>query len=207
MSNSSTFASVIPHSFNGNFVYQVSESGCIGTNYIPKGYCNLTQILKAASEETGKRKSWNNYWKADSTQEFLLALSEENKQDIVSNDASETTTEFQPLVIIIKGGLHGNVKIEQGTWGHIEVAIHLAYWASSKFAVKATKTLRAVIENRMEGLYLHAICLKEELKSIWKELREVNKESFWGLGGAIDEYIEAHIQTLSDNYLQWIYRS
>jgi hypothetical protein len=54
--------------------------------------------------------------------ENMYSLSEENKQDIVSNDASETTAEFQPLVIIIKGGLHGNVKIEQGTWGHIEIA-------------------------------------------------------------------------------------
>lgn len=78
------------------------------------GYINGTAICQT----TGKRI--NNYLRAETTKEYLEALS------------SETLISVSALIQVVKGGLPEL----QGTWVHPYVATHLAQWADAKVAVK-----------------------------------------------------------------------
>ena len=82
-------------------------------------FVNATQMCQA----TGKR--WGNYWRNESTQEFVAALAESlsvsNSQLIVSSS--------------VRGDLGG------GTWVHRRVALHLAQWCSADFAVWVTEKM------------------------------------------------------------------
>jgi len=81
------------------------------------GFLDATAMCKA----TGKR--WFDYYRLDSTQAFVDALSSE-----AGYPASE-------LIQVVKGGLPEN----QGTWVHPQVAINLAQWSSPEFAVLVSK--------------------------------------------------------------------
>lgn len=180
MNNSST--SFVSHIFGEKVILQTLQDTKLGNKTIPSGYCNLTQMCNANG------KKYADYKRLKSTSEYINALSADMGIPI-----SQVVVEVQAS---------GD---EQGTWGHIEVAIDLARWVSVDFRIWSNRVLWCVIKGDFKPLTDEAEQAKIKLDAIWKELREVNKESFWGLGGAIDEYIEEHIQTLSDNYLQWIY--
>lgn len=81
------------------------------------GYINATAMCKAAGRE------WKHYNENRTTKEFLAALSAE-----VGIPTSELTQS-------ISGGVPGL----QGTWVHPQVAIHLAQWASARFAVLVSR--------------------------------------------------------------------
>lgn len=81
------------------------------------GYVNGTAICQA----TGKRI--NNYLRAESTKEYLEALS---RKTLISVSA---------LTQIVKGGFPEL----QGTWVHPKVAIHLSMWADADIAVQVTE--------------------------------------------------------------------
>ena len=81
------------------------------------GYINATAMCKAAGRE------FKHYRENRGTRDFLGALSAE-----VGIPTSE-------LVQSISGG----VPTEQGTWVHPQVAIHLAQWASARFAVLVSR--------------------------------------------------------------------
>jgi hypothetical protein len=81
------------------------------------GYINATAMCKAGDKKIAK------YFENDSTKAFLQAL---------SSDVRIPTSE---LVQIIKGG----EPHLQGSWVHPQVAINLAQWVSSTFAVQVSK--------------------------------------------------------------------
>ena len=99
---------LINHSLDNNLVCQRKDNG----------YINATALCKACDRKIAT------YLRADSTKEFLNALSLE-VQICTSN-----------LTITVQG--RGD-KIQQGTWVHPYVAINLAQWASPKFAVAVSK--------------------------------------------------------------------
>lgn len=80
-------------------------------------FVNATQMCKA----TGKR--WAKYWENQSTQEFLVAL------------ADSLRCPISDLYFVRQG--RGDT-VEQGTWVHRQVAIHLAQWCSADFSVWVT---------------------------------------------------------------------
>jgi len=84
---------------------------------VKDGYISATAICKAS----GKRLQ--HYWDSPQTKPFISALSSDSRISAIE------------LVQSIKGG----VPHLQGTWVHPQIAIHLAQWASPKFAVLVTK--------------------------------------------------------------------
>ena len=81
------------------------------------GYVNATAMCKAAGRE------FKHYNENRATREFLAELS------------SEVGIPTSELIQSLSGG---NPAI-QGTWVHPQVAIHLAQWASARFAVQVTQ--------------------------------------------------------------------
>lgn len=81
------------------------------------GYVNATAMCKAAG------KFWADYHRLESTKEYVAELS------------SEVGIPITELIQSVTGG---NPAL-QGTWVHPQVAIHLAQWASAKFAVRVTQ--------------------------------------------------------------------
>lgn len=78
------------------------------------GYVNATQMCKACG------KLWGNYWQLQQTQEFAAALS------------LDIGIPISKLATTIRG--RGD-SVDQGTWVHRKLAIHLANWLSPQFAV------------------------------------------------------------------------
>jgi hypothetical protein len=81
------------------------------------GYINATAMCKAAG------KKFNDYSRLGTTREFLRELSAET--GIPATELVQTLTGGTPAL--------------QGTWVHPQVAINLAQWCSSKFAVRVSK--------------------------------------------------------------------
>lgn len=80
------------------------------------GYIDATNMCKAAG------RNWSDYRRLGTTNAFLVELS----------------TALQiPIAELIQSVVGGSGT--QGTWVHPQVAIHLAQWASPKFAVQVTK--------------------------------------------------------------------
>jgi len=84
---------------------------------IKDGYISATAICKATN------KMWGHYWSTEPTKAFIKELS------------TDIDMPISEMVQSIKGG----IPHLQGTWVHPQVAIHLAQWASPKFAVLVTK--------------------------------------------------------------------
>jgi hypothetical protein len=96
------------------------------------GFVNATLMCKSAGKE------WSNYIKSKEVNTFLKALSE------------QLNTEYEVLVQSASGRYGG-------TWVHFCIAIHLAQWISTHFAMKMTLWVKTA---------------KEELPSVDKELYE-----------------------------------
>jgi len=112
----------VEHKFNDQAIRQRSNDG----------YFDATAMCKV----TGKR--WNNYHRANPTQEFLKALSSETGLPVYANPAvalKSATEQNQGLIQIAQGGDPQN----QGTWVHPHIAINLAQWCSPQFAVQVSK--------------------------------------------------------------------
>jgi KilA-N domain len=184
---------IIPHQYREKLIHQSAKEELIQGRLIPKGYVSATNILAIASELTGKRKAWSNYIKAENTQEFLAALSEENNQPYEGNleasyDATAQPRGLQPLIIIVNGGYPEL----QGTWVHLEVALHLSQWASPKFAVWANKTLRLVLQGDF-------VALTEEAKKAERaEAIAAYRQTLFG-GLTNSEYTELVVECRNDH--------
>ena len=87
------------------------------------GFISATAMCKAAG------KKWNDYFRLDSTQEYLQALSEDLGLAIIVNNP-ETGLPASALVETFKGG-----NSQQGTWIHHEVAVDLGKWLSPQFRI------------------------------------------------------------------------
>jgi hypothetical protein len=81
------------------------------------GYINATAMCKAAG------RPWSRYWEARPSRDFAQALS------------VDLGISISELIQSISGG---SPQL-QGTWVHPQVAIHLAQWLSSEFAVQVSK--------------------------------------------------------------------
>lgn len=88
---------------------------------VSDGYINATAMCKAA----GKR--WNDYFRLDSTGEFLHELS--------ATTGIPALEQNQGLVQTKQGSPENG----GGTWVHPQVAIHLAQWLSAVFAVQVSQ--------------------------------------------------------------------
>ena len=78
------------------------------------GYINLTKMTKASGKKV------NDYLRLDTTKAFIQELS------------LETGIPASKIIQVKKG--RGD-RVEQGTWGHPQVATNCAQWCSAKFAV------------------------------------------------------------------------
>lgn len=170
-------------------VYQCIKPGLLNKQWIPKDYVNVTQLLRAISEEVGKRKEWTKYAKTDSATEYLEALSEELNTQIEQEietpfGASDTEHTIQPLVIVLKGGNSD----EQGVYTHPLVAKHLAIWASPKLAVWAIKVIDSVIRADFEALTIEADEAQRKLQDQWLKIREAGKVTRLKLTDAIQSW-------------------
>ena len=87
------------------------------------GYISATNLCKAA----GKR--WDNYFRLDSTQEYISALSEDLKLEILERNPLPHSG-ATALIQVFQGG-----NATQGTWVHYEVAVDLAKWLSPQFRI------------------------------------------------------------------------
>ena len=97
---------ILDRELNGQLVCQRRDNG----------YINATAFCRACGKQVFT------YLRAQSTKEFLTALS------------SETQICVSELTLTIKG-----FGVQQGTWVHPYVAINLAQWASPQFAVAVSK--------------------------------------------------------------------
>ena len=118
-------------------------------------FINATQLCKAG----GKR--FNDWFKSDSTKEFLEELGRTLEIEIVSNiavtphAASEDSIKIEnnstnqkveenlkiKLVDVKKGGIPS----KQGSWIHPDAAIHLAQWISPKFSIQVSRWIRELL--------------------------------------------------------------
>lgn len=112
--------SLIKHDIKGDVVYQRPTDG----------YINATDLCKKAG------KQWNNYWRNNTTQAYINALS------------AETRISVSALVQIFKGG---NETKLQGVWVHPQVAINLAQWLSPEFAVQVSKWVFEWMHGKTSG--------------------------------------------------------
>jgi hypothetical protein len=133
-------------------ITQLSEDSVIGGRTVPKGYCNATLMLGAASAETGKRKQWSNYIKSQSTQDYLQELSLQENCSIVGDPtvhgcASAQPQALHPLIIVIKGG----DPYSQGSWVHPQVAIHLLEWLSRSTPFQREKGIQRRLAVKLNG--------------------------------------------------------
>ena len=116
---------MISHEANG---LQISQRGV-------DGYINATQMCKAAN------KKWYEYWRLPSTQEYLIALAEDLKIDVIVNNPKRDNY-ASALVLTFRGG-----NSQQGTWVHPEVAVDLAAWISVEFRILVNRWVREWMSN------------------------------------------------------------
>lgn len=129
---------VVHHSIQGVEVcYRVTD-----------GYFNATKMCKAL------KKQWHDFYRLDSTNAFIEALS------------TETGIPVSVLVETKRGGIQS----EQGTWVHPQVAIHLAQWLSPIFAVKVSQW----VFNWMRGKPLDNSIKNEEFQDNFCIKRNIN---------------------------------
>lgn len=113
---------VIRHEEGGELICQRQEDG----------YINATAMCKVA----GKR--FANWYRLDSTKEFLAELSIDIGIPIstpIMHNSAMTRNRVMALILVRRGG-NPNLL---GTWVHPDVATYLAMWLSPKFAVKVIK--------------------------------------------------------------------
>ena len=93
------------------------ETGMVIPQRPTDGYINATLLCQEAGKQFG------HYYSNAQTKAFLNVLS------------ADIGIPISGLVQVIKGG---NDKLNQGTWVHPKVAIHLGQWLSPAFAVQVT---------------------------------------------------------------------
>ncbi len=86
-------------------------------------YLNATSMCKANG------RLWADYWRNQSTQEFVRELSSVMGMSIT--DLVETR--------------QGGMPQDQGTWVHPQVALHLGQWLSPRFAVLVTRWVEELL--------------------------------------------------------------
>jgi hypothetical protein len=156
----------ISHNFNNSVISQLQEDTLINGVMIPKGFVNATEMCKA------NRKKLQHYWENKKTEEFLTEYNSVHRNS------------GQLVVIPIQGG---NSQY-QGTWVHLDIALHLAIWISPNFAVWSMKTLSAVINGDFQALTVEALEAQTKLQTLWQEIRNAGKVTRRTLTDAIKDW-------------------
>ena len=156
---------IITHQFNHENINQTETDIYIQNFFVPLGYCNATQMCKANG------KKWFDYKRQKGTTSYLLSLS---RSEGIHAD----------LIIEILTGSNE----ERGTWVHPDVAIHLAMWIDSDFAVWAIRVLRAALDGNLKALNAETQKALDEYKEAFEKLRSATKETFWFMSDAIQAY-------------------
>ena len=159
---------IIPHSFKGKNIPQLSKDSTFSGVLIPKSYCNATEMCKA----NGKR--WVKYLEFSKTKPFLEALSE------VSPSKGLT------YIITISEGANET----RGTWVSLPVAMNLAQWCSPEFAAWASIVLSEIVSGNYEALTKDAEEAEQRLKESWQKIRNAGKATRRTLTDAIKEWYE-----------------
>lgn len=123
------------------------------------GFMNLTQLCKAASKKV------SHYLENRDTKEFIEVLSNHTGKPALG------------LIIVNRGGSH------EGTFAHIQIAMHCAYWCSPKFAMEVNSyylrfksgdltLIPEVINNhdKIHQLETTIVALSDELTNSYKLL-------------------------------------
>jgi hypothetical protein len=164
---------IIPHSFNNEAIFQLSEDAVIGGKHVPATYCNATQMCKA------NNKRWSNYAQNKSSIAYWEGLS------------LDTGIPVSSLVVEILGTPDGDPGL-QGTWVHPDIAMDLSQWISVPFRIWANRSLRAIIVGDFNALNEEAKIIQSQLREQWQSIRNASKEAFWTLGDAIKHYVLKH---------------
>lgn len=164
---------IVSHSFNDSLINQLAEDTQIAGKVIPKGFVNATAMCKA------NNKTWSSYARSEKAKSYAAKV-------------SSALLNGRAPIITIEGVKSGSDKENQGTWVHIDVAIHLSMWISDDFAVWATEVLRRVINGEFKALTAEAKEAEKKLFEIWERLRKVSKESFWFIADAVKSYYLKH---------------
>lgn len=183
-------STIIPHHFNDKVISQLSEDTFIHGVLVPKGFCNLTEMIRA-SDKPGKRL--NDYLTNKSTREYIEELEAEN--------LAMSIAEIPAVLLVTVTDDKGLI---WGTWADVEIAIDCAKWISAKFRVWANRTLRLVINGDFEALNQEAASAQAKLQEQWQKIRDASKQAFWSLGDAIAEYKENHAER-SDKFRAFVF--
>lgn len=131
------------------------------------GYVFITNLLRAASLETGIEKAWSNYRQTTTTEAFISEL--EGSLGITRDLLIESQT---------KGPNH-----LRGTWVHPQVAVNVGQWASPKFAVMVSEWVvswmlegkepaKPVTGREMAHMYLAELDRREKAEQLAEERGE-----------------------------------
>ncbi len=141
--------SILPHFYNDKQITQTSEDTVLAGKFIPKGYCNATEICKV------NNKRWVKYMEFSKTPAFLKALNEVSPLEGLTH------------IITITDGANEL----RGTWVSLPIAMNLAQWCSPEFAAWAAIVLSAIVEGQYKALTEEAENAQAKLKDLWQEVR------------------------------------
>lgn len=150
----------VERQFNNQIIQQRSD-----------GFFDATMMCQA----TGKH--WHDYFRLDTTQEFLTALSQSLETPIESQNGNSRFGEFKGLIEVIKGGNFA------GTYVNPYVAINLAQWCSPEFAVQVSKWVFELMSTGEVSLDIQSPIDYERLAKISTQARKTYRNL--GLTGKI----------------------
>lgn len=154
------------------------------------GYINLTQMAHA------NNKDLHDYLRLKTTKAFIQELS------------LETGIHGSKIIQVRKG--RGN-RVEQGTWGHPQVAIHCGQWCSAKFAVLVSNwvvnwmtTGRNPIQSQPTSTNADLLSGLEELEKLIISIRSQARAVHTCAHQPVDELLTKSLHSLSHNQLSAI---
>ena len=101
------------------------------------GYINATNMLKTISSAIGKERKMKAWKQLEHTPEYIEEV-ELSRKDGCFSKGQNCPSEKEPLIIRFLGGNKDEICV-RGQYVHPELIIHVAFWASSKFALKVVK--------------------------------------------------------------------
>jgi hypothetical protein len=159
---------------------------------IEDGYINLTQMAHA------NNKDLHDYLRLKTTKAFIKELS------------LETGIHGSKIIQVRKG--RGN-RVQQGTWGHPQVAIHCGQWCSARFAVLVSgwvvqwmTTGQSPIQPQATSTEISTdlTAIVEELENLIVSIRSHGRIIHLGSHQPVDQTLFKSLHTLSHNQLSII---
>ena len=157
------------HIFESLAIPQSEQDQFLAGKCIPTGYVNLTLMCKA-----GKKKL-SHYLENKTTNSRIDHLS------------SVTGIPVTGLVIIIQGGNPD----DQGTWGHIKIALDCSQWVSTEMWYWASDVLEKVLHPDFDANDSQFQEAKFQAEKLWGSLRQLSKDAFFQLGDTIKSYLDS----------------